>query len=205
MDFKQFIGIVTAFVFSTSTCAFSVTGHSNYPLKKKDKLISIEATGITSEGGGIGLQSRYTYKPSRKIIVDMGLGTSTGERDGRIFANAEYEIYPDYMRQPKFALQVGLQSNNEYKRRKTKLLFSPIISKGFNVRNKEVFPFIAVPAGIALENNSNTYKSFINVNLGLTGKLPFKRYEHLLGTIEGSINLQNSYSGILLGISYPML
>ena len=205
MRFKQFVSIVTAFVFSTPMFAFSVTGYSNYPLNKRDKLIGIEATGVTSEGGGIGLQSRFTYKPSRKIVLDMGLGTSTGERDGRIFANTEYEIYPDYIRQPKFSLQVGLQNNNEYNVRKTKLLFSPILSKGFSIRNQEIFPFLAVPTGIALENDSKTYQSFMNINAGLTGKLPFRGYEHLLGTIEGSINLRNSYSGILIGISYPML
>lgn len=184
--------------------AISGTGHSVFPLERNDRLIGIEATGITSEGGGYGLQGRYTHKTSRRMIIDAGLGTSGGAWSGRIFANAEYEIYPDYLRQPRFALRLGLEHSDEYSERKNQLALSPTISKGFSVWGREIFPFLSAPTGISLERSSKTYESFVNLSTGITGKLPFEGYQHLIGTLEGTMNVQNSYTGLFLGISYPM-
>ena len=204
MNAFQSFTTILLFLLSLPSWSLSVIGHANYPLKKEDKLISLEATSSMSEGGNLGLQSRYTYKSSGRMIVDMGIGTGSGHRAGHVFTNLEYEIYPDYIRQPKFAFQAGFRSVKEYSKRSNQFLISPLLSKGLNIGHREIFPFIALPIGVSLERNTSTYRSFANINTGLTGQLPFRGYEHFLGTIEGSLNLRNSYSEILVGISYPM-
>ena len=204
MSLNQFFSVAFAFLYCINTFAISGTGYSTYPLRKDDKLIGVEATGVTSDGGGFGLQARYTQKTARRVVIDTGIGTSGGERSSRVFVNAEYEIYPDYLRQPRFTLRTGFEHSDEYERRRNKIHLAPLLSKGFNVWGKEMFPFLSLPTGISLEKSSRSYESFTNLNAGLTGKLPFGGYEHLLGTIEGTMNIRNSYSGMFVGLSYPI-
>lgn len=54
-------------VLSTSRAFAYGTGVSTYPLEADQKLISTEFTGITSAGGGMGLQARFTQKLNEKI------------------------------------------------------------------------------------------------------------------------------------------
>ena len=52
----------------------SVTAHaygiglSTFPIPPETKFVSAEVTGITSSGGGVGLQARYTQKLNEKRL-----------------------------------------------------------------------------------------------------------------------------------------
>lgn len=204
VEARRVAALSAALLAAPAALALSGTGYSTYPLRAAERFIGIEATGVTSDGGGFGLQARYTQKASRRALVDAGLGTSGGERAGRVFVNGEYEIYPDYMRQPRLALRVGYENSDEFGVRRNLLHAAPLLSKGFSAWGREFFPFLSVPMGLSLEGDTGTYRSFANISAGLTGRLPFKDYDHLIATVEGTASYSNSYSGLFVGLSYPL-
>jgi hypothetical protein len=200
---KNIIALMAGLMFSGSVWAYG-TGVSSFPLQLEKKVISTEFTGITSTGGGIGLQGRFSMKINPKTTLDGGLGIGGGQRTGRIFAGADYELFPDYERQPKISIKGTLESAKEFEVRRTILGFAPTVSKGFNLWGSEAYPFVSLPFGISLDGKDKNYETNMNLNAGISGHLPFEDYKNLIGTLEASLDIKDSYTGIFLGVSYPM-
>lgn len=180
------------------------SGWSTYPMLIDNSFLSTELVGDLSNDGGVGFQGRYTHKVNKSTVIDGGLGFSGGQRSGRIFAGVDYELFPDYMKQPKVSFKAGIENSKEYTQRKTKISFTPIVSKGFNFWGKEAYPYVAVPMGVSLENTSKSYDTFLNLSLGVTGKIPIKNFTHLTANLEGTLNVKDSSSGVFLGIAFPL-
>lgn len=180
------------------------TGVSTYPIMLDKKFISGEFTGITSTGGGVGVQGRYTQRLNRKTIFDAGIGMSGGERTSRVFAGADFEIYPDYQRQPRVSVKTTLSNSKDFDVRRNTFGVAPTVSKGFSFWGHEAYPFVSVPYNVSLDSDSKTYETSANLNVGITGALPFEGYKHLTGTLEASVKIKDSYTGVFMGISYPI-
>lgn len=77
--FKNFFCVI-CFILTSSAFSYGL-GISNYPMLVDKKMISAEATGIFSSGGGMGFQGRFTQKVSQKLrpmlewgyLVEIGL------------------------------------------------------------------------------------------------------------------------------------
>jgi len=190
-------------MFSVTAFGYGV-GYSSFPLKMKEKLLSAEATGILMDGGGIGMQGRFTYKAIDQILLDAGVGFSGGDRSSRLFAGADYEIFPDYMNQPRFSMKAVVERAKEFKNQELILGITPTVSKGFNFWGHEGFPYVAVPVGLGLATESNTYQTKASLTLGINGKLPFENYKNLTGSIETNFNLSNTYTAVFMGVSYSL-
>jgi hypothetical protein len=180
------------------------TGVSTYPIMLDKKFISGEFTGITSTGGGVGVQGRYTQRLNKKTIIDAGIGMSGGERSSRLFAGADFEIFPDYQRQPRVSVKTEISNSKEFDVRRNTIGISPTVSKGFSFWGHEAYPFVALPYNVSLDSDTKTYETQANLNVGITGNLPFEGYKHLTGTLEASVKIKDSYSGVFMGISYPI-
>ncbi|MEI8346802.1 MAG: hypothetical protein WCG27_05005 [Pseudomonadota bacterium] len=179
-------------------------GQSSLPLPAGKKLISTEASGIVSDGGGVGLQARYVQKLTQPMLFDAGFGVSGGDRSNRLFAGLDYEIFPDYERQPRVSIKTTYENAKEYKYRQNILSIAPTVSKGVSFRGREGFPYIAIPVGLSLENQTKTYQTTAQVNLGLNTPLPLGDFEKLIAHGEVFLNLKDSFSGALVGLSYPL-
>lgn len=190
-------------IVSTNVFAYGI-GQSSFPLMPNKRLISTEMTGITSTNGGVGIQSRYTQKLNAATTLDAGLGISGGERSGRIFAGADYEVYPDYQRQPRISLKGTIENAKEFGKRRNIISIAPIISKGFSFWGQEAYPYLALPLGISLEGREKRYKTFVSSNLGINGRVPIDGYRHLTGMLETQINLNGSFTGVTVGMSFPV-
>jgi hypothetical protein len=180
------------------------TGVSNYPIVPEKKFISAEFTGITSSGGGVGFQGRYTQKINTQTIFDAGIGMSGGERSSRLFAGVDFEIYPDYQTQPRVSVKTQLSNSKEFDVRRNTIGFAPTVSKGFSFWGHEAYPFVALPYNVSLDSDTKTYQTQANLNIGITGNLPVEGLKHLTGTLEASVKIKDSYSGVFFGISYPI-
>lgn len=190
-------------IFPVKTLAYGV-GHVTYPLKPAKKIISTEFTGVTSAGGGIGIQGRYTQKVTNKLVLDGGFGISGGERDSRFFVGGDYELFPDYMKQPRISTKVTYSNAKEFDIRRNIFTIAPTVSKGFSFWGHEAYPFFSLPVGLNLNGESKTYESQINANLGITGNIPIKGYRKLLGTIETTVDIKDSFTAFFVGVSYPL-
>jgi hypothetical protein len=181
------------------------TGISTFPLEVQKKFVSAEVTGITSEGGGIGLQSRFTAKLNERSTVDAGLGISGGERSARLFAGFDYEIFPDYQSQPRTSLKAFFENSKEFGVRRNIIGLAPTMSKGFSFWGHEGFPYLSVPVGISLNGKANTYLTTVSANLGVSGVLPIESSsKKLTANAEAIIGLKDSFSGLFVGLAYPI-
>jgi hypothetical protein len=188
-----------------ATRAFSYgNGVSTYPWAENQKVITAEMTGITSTGPGVGMQARYTQRVNEKIILDGGAGLAFGQRTNRIFVSSDYEIFPDYMNQPKFSLKGTLENAKEFKYRSNRLLVAPTVSKGFNVSGSEIFPYLSVPVGLSLMDVTRKYETVASAAIGASGKLPLENYDNLYGNTEVSVGLKDTFTAVFLGLSYQL-
>lgn len=201
---KLFVSLVFGMALLSSKAFAYGTGYSTFPLMADKKLVSAEFTGITSTGGGVGAQVRYSQKLNSALLIDAGIGISGGERTNRIFAGADYELFPDYMNQPRISVKTSFANANEFDVRRNILSVAPTVSKGFSFWGEEAFPFISLPVGLSLDSDSKTYESVISLGLGVTGHIPLDGYRHLTGVFEGIIGVKDSYSGLFAGVSFPI-
>jgi hypothetical protein len=190
-------------LFSSSVWGYGV-GYSSFPLMQDRKLISAEATGIFANGSGLGMQVRYTHKVNKRTILDAGVGVSGGDRSGRLFVGADYEIFPDYNQQPRFSLKLNMENALEFEARHNIISLAPTLSKGFSFWGHEGFPFVSLPMGVNLKGENNTYKTVVSLAMGITGQVPIEGYTQLTANLEANINLRNNYSALFFGISYPL-
>lgn len=180
-------------------------GISTFPLVQNKKFLSAEFNSVVSKGGGDGVQGRFTQRVSESISIDAGIGVNGGIRaTGRAFVGADFEVYPDYVNQPRFSVKAALENAKEIIGRVNKVTFAPTISKGFSFWGKEAYPFVSFPLGLGLMNSSSRYETIANLNFGINGKIPLSGMAHLIGVIEASVSLKDSYSSINAGVSFPM-
>lgn len=199
---KWALGLV---VMGLSTQAWSYgIGVSTFPMMTDTKMVSAEFTGITSTGGGVGMQARYSQKMNSALMLDAGVGLGAGERSNRLFAGADYEILPDYMNQPRVSVKTTLSNAREFEKRRNILSLAPTLSKGFSFWGEEAYPFVALPMGLSLESGSKTYETVMALSLGMTGQLPVDGYRHLTGNVEATVDIKDAYTGIFFGVSYPI-
>ena len=182
------------------------TGLSTYPLEVESKFISAELTGITSQGGGLGMQARFTDKLSERGTVDAGLGISGGEHSARLFAGYDYELFPDYENQPRSSIKAFLENSKEFDTRKNIIGIAPTISKGFTFWGKEAFPYLTIPYGISLNGRNNSYNTTLSANVGISGLInadigPDKQ---LTANAEAIFGLKDSFTGVFFGVAYPI-
>ncbi|MFA6236854.1 MAG: hypothetical protein WC635_05950 [Bacteriovorax sp.] len=182
------------------------TGLSSFPLETETKLISAELTGITSTGGGVGMQARYTQKLTEKGTIDGGLGISGGERSARLFAGFDYEIFPDYENQPRTSIKAFFENSKEFRVRRNIIGVAPTVSKGFSFWGKEAFPYLSVPYGISLNSTTNSYNTTMSANLGISGIIPADvgPDKQLTANAEVIVGLKDSFSGAFVGVAYPI-
>ena len=198
-----FLVALSSLVVGSNLWAYG-TGISTFPLSVDNKLISAELTGITSRGGGVGVQTRFTQKINEQSTVDAGLGLGGGERSARLFAGYDYEILPDVEYQPKTSLKAFIENAKEFGVRRNVLGIAPTFSKGLNVSENEIFPFISLPFGISLNNKNNTYATSLSANLGVTGNIPMEGSKILTASVEGIIGVKDSFSGAFVSFGYPI-
>ena len=195
---------LSVFIFiSVSVLGYGI-GQSTYPLKEGDQFFSTEFTGITSDDGGVGVQARLTRKINQEVTIEGGLGVSGGDREQRFFLGVDYELYPDYLKQPRFSLKCSLERAQEFEVARNLLIVTPIISKGVNFWGKEAFPYVAIPFGLSLNSDNKSYESVMSLNVGINGKLPVKNFKEIKANFELQLGLSNSFTAFLVGFSFPV-
>ena len=197
--------VLTALCIALSASSFATSvGLSTHPFSMDERVITTEFNSYLSSGSGMGITAKYFQRIDNRINVDAGFGVTDGKRSNRVFAGADYELFPDYGRQPRVSLKAMMESMNYDSERINSFGMAPTVSKGFSFWGKEAFPFVALPMNVSLNTDSGTYETSTALAAGITGRIPMKGYDNLIGNIETNINLRNSYTALVMGISMPL-
>lgn len=179
-------------------------GVSSHPFTMNKNVLTTEFNSITSQGIGQGITSKFFKRLSYRSNFDIGVGISDGDRANRFFTGLDYELYPDYAKQPRISVKSFFESENVLGQRLNSLGFAPTISKGLRVRGHEVFPFMALPFAVTLNDSSRTYETSQALSAGFTTRLPFVGFEKIVGSFETNMNIRNSFTSFLFGVSLPL-
>jgi hypothetical protein len=200
---KKFIVSLLAVATSFSAMA-NVVGVSTHPFQTEKQVVNTEFTSNLSTGSGFGVQARYYNRINRDWNIDAGAGFSGGERDSRFFVGADYMLYPDYDNQPRISFKSFLERTSDFNNSFTNIGVAPTISKGFSFWGHEAFPFVALPVKLGLNSDSKRYDTISSLAFGITGRLPIEGTNNLIGNIEANVDIDNSYTALLMGVSYPL-
>lgn len=200
---KKILLAMTALCLSSGAIA-SVVGLSTHPFTMNKRVITTEFDTYLSSGAGMGITAKYFQRFDSKLNVEAGVGVSDGDRSNRLFTGADYEIFPDYGRQPRVSAKAILESASFNGDRVNTVGIAPTVSKGFAVYGNEMFPFMALPMSVGLNTDEGTYETSTALAMGITGRLPIQGYDDLIGNIETNVNLRNSYTAIVMGVSMPL-
>lgn len=201
------LGLALSLSFGSSAAFGYGMGISTFPLEQDKKVLSAEATGIVSDGGGVGLQARYTQKLNEVSSVDAGVGISAGERSARLFAGYDYELFPDYDMQPRTSIKAFVENSKEFGTRKNILGFAPTVSKGFSFWGQEAFPYLSLPYGISLDGKRNQYETTLSANLGISGQIASEYLmvnKPVTANAEVIVGLKDSFTAVFFGFGYPI-
>lgn len=191
-----------------SSAAFGYgMGISTFPLEQDKKVLSAEVTGIVSDGGGLGLQARYTQKLNEVSAVDAGLGISGGERSARLFAGYDYQLFPDYDTQPRTSIKAFIENSKEFGTRKNILGIAPTVSKGLSFWGNEAFPYLSLPYGISLDGKRNQYQTTFSANIGISGVISsdyLATNRPVTANAEMIIGIKDSFTAVFFGLGYPV-
>lgn len=183
--------------------AFGTVGLSSHPFTMKKQVITTEFNNYLNNGEGAGLTAKYFQRMNEQINVDAGFSISDGERSSRVFAGADFQMIPDYGRQPRISVKGLMESVRFQDERINSFGAAPTISKGLLIAGKEAFPFIALPMAVNLNTETNEYFTSTAVAMGITGKLPFDGYDEIVANFETNMSVRNSFSSVVFGLSLP--
>lgn len=199
---RLLLGLVASAV---STAAMATTvGVSTHPFTMKKHVITTGFDNYLSSGSGMGMSARYFQRLNSKMNIDAGFGITDGDRSSRFVMGADFEIVPDYGRQPRFSLKGILETENLDNDRVNSFGAAPTLSKGFAFWGKEAFPFVSLPMKVSLNTDENTYETSTALAMGITGRLPVAGFKNLVGNLETNIAIRNSYTAFVMGVSLPI-
>lgn len=200
---RRLVLAMTGLCFSLGAAA-STVGLSTHPFTMNKKVITTEFNSFLSEGAGMGITAKYFQRISPKLNMDAGVTVSDGDRESIVQAGADYQIFPDYGRQPRVSVKGLLETASIEGNRINTFGAAPTISKGFSFWGKEGFPFLALPLTVSLNTDFGTYETSSALAAGITGRLPLNGFDNLIGNLETNIGIDDSYTAILMGVSMPL-
>lgn len=182
----------------------SQIGLSTHPFAMEKQVLSTEYVNYMSNGSGMGIEAKYFQRVNEMINFEAGFGVTDGDRANRLFAGADFMIFPDYGNQPRVSVKGLLETTDFDGERITAFGAAPTISKGFSFWGREAFPYAALPIKIGLNQDENTYETQTSVAAGLTAPIGIQGYDSLIANFEANVDLGNSYTGFVVGIALPL-
>jgi hypothetical protein len=198
------LGMALGALMVTGAATATTVGVSTHPFEMRKQVITTEFTSYNTNGAGAGIEARYFNRFNETVNFDAGFGITDGERENRLFAGADFQLIPDYGRQPRVSVKALLETARFDNDRVNSFGAAPTVSKGFAFWGREAFPFLALPVTVGLNTDENTYETTTALAAGITGRLNIAGMEKLVGNIETNFSLRNSYSSIVFGVSLPL-
>ena len=192
--------ITLLLLLSISLAQASVVGISTHPLGEEARVLSAELTGYMSQRQEMAMGLRYTQEVDPYTLIDV---TASGGQDARglqLGAGADFALLREDIYQPRVSIKPTFQFQ-KYEAYSASLLgVAPTIRKGFSANGFEFFPFVAVPAGMKINNANDNFVYYASLSLGASMPFPGAASEKLLLSVEANMDMgaTSDYLGCLV-------
>lgn len=178
----------------------SVIGISTHPLNERAKVLSAEITGYMSQRHEMGMGLRYTHELNRDKMIDF---SASGGQDSRSFmggAGMDISLLREDIYQPRVSLKPYVQYTKFEDSKESIMGLAPSMRKGLSLAGEEFFPYLALPAGIKLNNESNEFVYYASLTIGASTRFPWANSDQLLLSLEGNKDMgaSSDYLGVLV-------
>lgn len=152
---------------------------------------------ITSEGGGFNIDA----------AVDMPWDDSTsfrgqaggGKTDFHLGASVKFIPFPDIGNQPAIGVKSAVWYAHDENENFLSLMVAPLFSRRIGSDYGLLVPYLAVPITFTSLKNKNT----TGLQLTVGSELRNTEWKNVVLVSELAFNLQDSFSALTLGISFP--
>jgi hypothetical protein len=186
-------------VFGLLAPSFAQAGVFNIPhfVAPDEFAVGVEPEVIFSNGGGVGVNGRFTQGLSDVNNITGIIGTGSGPRNFRLGGALTFDLFPDVEKQPGIGvalegLFVQLPTTGSFE-----VTGTPYIHKTFQTAmGTPIDPFFALPTGLSLAQGQYQVISTAVVGAML-------QYDaHFRTILELGVNLSNANSYISGGVVY---
>ncbi|MFL5784087.1 MAG: hypothetical protein ACJ76H_05715 [Bacteriovoracaceae bacterium] len=176
----------------------SIVGVTTHPLSDRARVLSAEMTGYMSQRNEMGAGVRYTQGFKRNLL-DLTAGGAQSSRSMILGAGMDFEVLREDVNQPRVSVKPYIQQMNFDKNTMTLTGVAPTLRKGATVNGKEFFPYLSLPNGMKLDNNSQELVFYSSMTVGASMAMP-RSQEKLVLSLEANKNLgaSSDYVGALV-------
>ena len=149
----------------------SVVGVSTNPLSEDQKLITAEMSGYMSQRREMGAGLRYTQQVDETRVLDAAVSGAQNSRGFAFGAGVDFELLHEEIERPRVSLKSFFLQENFERTNSTLVGLAPTIRKNLSFSGLEVFPYLALPNGIKINNQTSEFVYSSAMTLGAS--LPF--------------------------------
>jgi hypothetical protein len=180
-------------LFIPSVLQASVMGISTHPLNDEARVISAEMTGYMSQRQEIGAGLRYTQETGPQRRLDFSVAGAQDSRGLMAGGGMDFELLSEDTNQPRVSIKPFLQYQ-KYESSSTNILgAAPSIRKGLVVVGKEIFPYLALPAGMKIDSVTSEFSYYASMTFGLSMPFPGAHQDKILLSLEANRNMGASF------------
>ncbi len=178
----------------------SVIGISTHPLNEEARVLSAEMTGYMSQRQEMGMGLRYTQEVSDNQLFDVSASGGQNSRALIVGGGMDFKLLSEDVYQPRVSIKPYFQ-HQKFEDTKSSLIgAAPTLRKGFSANGYEFFPYLAVPTGMKLSNDNDSFVYYAALTFGASMPFPGAGTDKFLLSLEGNRDLGGSsdYLGCLV-------
>jgi hypothetical protein len=172
-------------LFSLNSWA-SVVGVSTHPMSEDTKLLSAEMSGFMSQRREMGAGLRYTQQVDEARTMDFAVSGGQNSRGFTFGAGLDFELLHEEIERPRVSVKPFVLQEHFERTNSTLIGLSPTIRKNFSFNGFEIFPYLALPNGIKIDNQSSEFVYSSSLTLGTSLPFPGANNDRVILNVEGN-------------------
>lgn len=177
--------LLLSLLFSLNTWG-SVVGVSTNPLSEEQKLITAEMSGYMSQRREMGAGLRYTQQVSYDKVLDFAVSGGQDSRGFSFGGGLDFELLHEEIERPRVSVKPFFLQEHFERTNSTLVGFAPTIRKNLSFDGFEIFPYIALPNGIKIDNQSSEFVYSSALTLGTSLPFPGAQNDRVILNLEGN-------------------
>lgn len=164
----------------------SVVGVSTHPMREDSKLLTAEMSGFMSQRREMGAGLRYTQQVDDSRVLDFAVSGGQDSRGATFGAGLDFELLHEEIERPRVSMK-AFAVQEHFERSNSSLVgVAPTIRKNLSFNGFEIFPYLALPNGIKIDNQSSEFVYSSALTLGTSLPFPGAQNERVILNVEGN-------------------